>query len=252
MSDQSTFPEPQNLSDAEIMAMQRRGYEYVEALRVQDLRGLSRENWLRTLRTVHAVREPNVDLFLAALELQRSLLEDGLTFCFIGGIALQRWGEVRQTNDIDLTVLCELGDELHVVQKLRRYLVPRDDRVEFTARAGRMFVGRTRDHVQVDISLGCIEYERRLMDRSTAVDFGIDEPLQCCSAEDLMILKTVAGRGQDWVDLKRITQRSGRTMDWDLVFEELRPLLAIIHKEEALPRLRDLVAREREIRPPRL
>lgn len=33
-------------------------------------------------------------------------------------------------------------------------------------------------------------------------------------------------------------------MDWDLVFEELQPRLASIHKPESLDRLRDIVDRE--------
>lgn len=41
----------------------------------------------------------------AAAELQSRLAEIGLPFCFIGGIAVQRWGEPRLTVDADATVL---------------------------------------------------------------------------------------------------------------------------------------------------
>lgn len=59
------------------------------------------------------------------------------------------------------------------------------------------------------------------------------------------ILKTVAGRGQDWVDLKRITQRSGRAMDWELVLRELEPLLEMTGQPESMDRLRGIVEIER-------
>ena len=40
----------------------------------------------------------------AALELQQFLDEHGEKFCIIGGLAVQRWGEVRLTVDADATV----------------------------------------------------------------------------------------------------------------------------------------------------
>lgn len=44
-------------------------------------------------------------LFSAA-ELVQDLCErEGWEFCFIGGLAVQRWGEPRVTRDVDLTLL---------------------------------------------------------------------------------------------------------------------------------------------------
>ena len=45
------------------------------------------------------------DLFRLADEIQSFCRDRGWRFCFIGGIALQRWGEPRLTGDIDLTIL---------------------------------------------------------------------------------------------------------------------------------------------------
>ena len=42
----------------------------------------------------------------------------------------------------------------------------------------------------------------------------------------------------------RIIQRSGESMDWELVFEELETLLALYHEEERLPRLKQMVLEE--------
>jgi len=50
-------------------------------------------------------------VFAAALEIQEFLRRAGAKFCFIGGVALQRWGQPRLTQDVDLTLLCGLGDE---------------------------------------------------------------------------------------------------------------------------------------------
>jgi predicted nucleotidyltransferase len=226
-------------------AMKLRGYELAEEYRVRDLRNLNQEDWLGQVHSVHGVQEPNVWLFQSALNVQRVLKKGGLEFCFIGGLALQRWGEVRHTNDIDLAVWCPLGQERRVVEILGRTITSREEDAWGMAKVARMYLGRSKAGQGVDVSLAFMPYERRMLDRAVDVDFGLERPLHCCSAEDLVILKTVAARGQDWVDLKRITQRSGRAMDWELVWRELEPLLEMIGRPESMERLRGIVEAER-------
>ena len=50
-------------------------------------------------------------LFEAANEIQQFLKDNSWPFCFIGGIAVIRWGEMRMTQDIDLCLLCGFGNE---------------------------------------------------------------------------------------------------------------------------------------------
>jgi hypothetical protein len=51
-----------------------------------------------------------IDLFEAARRLQ-DFCDQGWRSCFIGDIAVQRWGEPRVTRDVDLTVLAGFGSE---------------------------------------------------------------------------------------------------------------------------------------------
>jgi len=220
------------------------GYRVAEELRVRDLKNQTHEQWLGDLPYVHYVKEPTGYLFQEAAELQKVLQKAGITFCFIGGVALQRWGEVRHTNDVDLTIFCELGDEGHVFEVLDSYLKSRVEDPNEVFRLGRMYLGQSPNGKQVDISIGFTPYERRIMDRSAEMDYGLDVPLRICSALDLTVMKTVAGRLRDWADIERIIQRSGDAMDWDLVFTELLPLLSMAHREENLARLKKMVAEE--------
>jgi len=52
-----------------------------------------------------------INLFEAARQLQVFCDGQGWRSCFIGGLAVQRWGEPRVTLDADLTVLAGLGGE---------------------------------------------------------------------------------------------------------------------------------------------
>jgi len=48
-------------------------------------------------------------LIQAAAELQAACVEHAWRFCFIGGLAVQRWGEPRETVNVDLTFRCAPG-----------------------------------------------------------------------------------------------------------------------------------------------
>jgi hypothetical protein len=66
------------------------------------------------------------ELLLAAESLEKLLASHGWRFCFIGGVAVQRWSDPRFTQDIDLTLLTGFGDEEKFVDALLKDLIPRE------------------------------------------------------------------------------------------------------------------------------
>ena len=58
------------------------------------------------------------NIFEEAFLLQEFLSRNKFQFCFIGGLALQRWGDLRTTNDIDLTLLTGFGGEERFIDVL--------------------------------------------------------------------------------------------------------------------------------------
>ncbi len=233
-----------DLTEKELFQRQLRGYRITEERRVERLKSRSRELWLRQLDFLWSVREPQGDFFSAAQDVQRVIHGAGLKSAFIGGVALQSWGECRFTDDFDAIVWCPLGEEKTVTDKLLSLLRSRDPDPDHLGRISRMFLGVWHDGTEVDISLGASEYEKMLIDRAVDVDFGEGRTLKCCTAEDLLITKTIAGRHRDWGDIERIIQRSGHAMDWDDVYALLEPLLELAEKPEALAQLREIQTRE--------
>ena len=66
-------------------------------------------------------------LFQAASDIQQAMKSRKWPFCFIGGLAVMRWGEIRMTQDIDyiikqLTPLCELKESPEIVEKLKKII----------------------------------------------------------------------------------------------------------------------------------
>jgi hypothetical protein len=46
-----------------------------------------------------------MNILFQAADIQRTMKTRGWPFCFIGGLAVLRWGEMRMTQDIDLCLL---------------------------------------------------------------------------------------------------------------------------------------------------
>ena len=57
-----------------------------------------------------------LEVYRAAADLRRKFEKRGWRFCLIGGLALQRWGEPRETIDVDVTLLTGFGGEESFVQ----------------------------------------------------------------------------------------------------------------------------------------
>ena len=166
----------------------------------------------------------------AAWEVQQKLARSGFRFCFIGGVALQRWGEPRYTQDVGLSLLCPYGEELATARRLAELFEPRlNGAVEFTAQS-RVFLAQTGDGTPVDIALGAIEFELHCVARASAFDFGGGISLLTCCAEDLIVMKVFANRNRDWSDVETVITRRGPTLD-------LKPLLAVGGGEPVWARL---------------
>jgi hypothetical protein len=174
----------------------------------------------------------------AALELQQFLDEKGEKFCIIGGLAVQRWGEVRLTVDADATVLTEWSrDEFVTDLLLGSPFLPRLADARDFALKNRVLLLKNAKGTHVDVALGALEFENRSVMRSSLWTLSESAKLRTCSAEDLLVHKTFAGRTRDWTDIEGILQRQGAKLDLAIVRSELTPLLELKGAPESLDRL---------------
>jgi hypothetical protein len=182
-------------------------------------------------------------LFAAALDLQRFFEGRGWRFCFIGGLAVQRWGEPRLTLDIDCTLLTGFGQEERYVDDLLRAFAGRVEDPRAFALAHRVLLVSGSAGIPVDIALGAMPFEERCVERASPFEIGGGRSLTTCSAEDLVVFKAFAGRDRDWLDIEGIVLRQRDALDADLVWRELIPLLELKGDAETAPRLRRALAR---------
>lgn len=102
--------------------------------------------------------EPN-RLLAAAAELQAFCARAGWKFCFIGGIAVQHWGEARLTRDADLTVFTGVGDETRYVDTLLAGFASRMEGMRDFALRHRVLLLRASNGIPLDVSLGALDFE---------------------------------------------------------------------------------------------
>jgi len=178
-----------------------------------------------------------------ALEVQRFCQTRGWRFSFIGAIAVQRWGEPRLTQDVDLTVLSGFGPEAEFADALLAGYRGRIPDARPFALARRVVLLESTSGVPIDVSLGGIPFEERVIERSSPWEVGGDQPLTTCSAEDLVVLKVFAGRGKDWLDVEGILVRQVHSLQTPLILREVAPLLELKEDVQSLPRLQALLER---------
>lgn len=178
-------------------------------------------------------------LYVAAAEIQSFCESRGWRFCFIGGLALVRWGAVRQTQDVDLTLLTGFDDEQFIDELLTTFSVRVKDAKSF-AMQNRVVLISAANGTPLDVSLGGLPFEVEMVGRSSPFAYLPTLLLNTASAEDMVILKSFAGRTKDWADVESIIERQAGKLNWPLIFRELTPLCELKESPESLDRLKQL------------
>ena len=178
-----------------------------------------------------------LEVYRAADDLRQRFQERGWGFCLIGGLALQRWGEPRETIDVAVTLLTGFGGEESFIREILRWYEPRVSNPAIFAIQNRVLLVQAVSGVGIDIALGGMPFEESAVARSTSYEFAAGILVPTASAEDLIVMKAFASRPKDWVDLEGILIRQGACLGWAYVESQLRPLAELKQEPEIMHRL---------------
>ena len=157
-------------------------------------------------------------------------------FCFIGGLAVQRWGEPRFTADADLTLLTGFGGEERFVDPLLSHFRSRREDARAFALRHRVLLLTADNGTPLDVALGAVPFEENSIRRSSPFSLGEGRTLTTCSAEDLLVHKVVANREKDWLDIEGVLARQSGRLDLALFRNEVEPLLELREEPELMVR----------------
>lgn len=133
------------------------------------------------------------------------LTSRGIPHAVIGGVATAVRGRPRITEDIDVVVLAEGFKPEELLADARAYgLLPRrPDATAFAITSRVLLLVHEENGTPIDLSLGILPFERELIERSTKVSIQETE-FHVATAEDLVIMKVLAFRGKDIVDIESV------------------------------------------------
>jgi predicted nucleotidyltransferase len=151
-------------------------------------------------------------------ELLRALSEAEVEFVLIGGLAVNAWGVVRGTKDVDVVVAPDPAN----LKRIAEVAVAAGGHVQ----RGEALLGSppsiaallaTGEQVAIETDLGRLDivqglegvppYKELRSRASEAEILGVN--VAVCSVEDLRTMKRAAGRGQDLVDLENLDAAEG-------------------------------------------
>ena len=153
---------------------------------------------------------------LEAIErVARVLVDARVPYAFIGGVALGAWAVPRQTFDLDLAIASSTAGLPTLLLAFERagFVVEASFRKGFADR----IAGMEKVHVHlpygrallaVDLFLATTPFLQSVLERRKTIDLGAG-PLQVCSAADLVLLKLVADRPKDRLDIENVLAVQG-------------------------------------------
>jgi hypothetical protein len=129
----------------------------------------------------------------------------------------------------------EFGREDEVIAPLLdSEYAPRISDAAIFARRNRVLFLQAPDGGGIDIALAGLPYEEAVVENSSLFQFAPGCMLRTCSAEYLIILKLFAFRPKDVIDAETVAARSGITLDWGYVEENLRQLAELKEEPEIM------------------
>lgn len=150
------------------------------------------------------VASPIDDSFLGALAALATAFEDAkVPAAVVGGVAVSLLGRPRFTRDIDALVDLDESRWPDLIEAARRAgIVPRiEEALEFAGRSRVLLLRHVQSQIDIDVILGGLDFERSAVAAAKPHSVG-DVMVRLPRVEDLMIMKAVAQRPQDLLDLE--------------------------------------------------
>ena len=177
----------------------------------------------------------------ALAEIRTLLIQHGIRYVVIGGIANAVWGRPRGTLDADLKVLLgDLGIQAFVelLGAAFRFRVP--DPLPFVRRTYVAPILASND-VSLDLALGFLPYEVQTVERAVLVQHQ-SMAFLVCTPEDLIIHKAISERPKDWADIEGVLARQASTLDQPYIMRWLMEFSHALERPELILQYRDLLS----------
>lgn len=179
--------------------------------------------------------------------LSRWLEASDCDWMLIGGVAVALTARPRATVDADVTVLLDEDRIPEFIKSGEQYgIVARiADAVSFALENRVLLMRHRESSVDIDVALGLLPFEVDALERAVLVlveDFNV----RLIAPEDLLIMKAIAGREKDWLDVANILS-SRKGLDLLRVVSGVREICDLMEDSGPLCRLQALISESQEV-----
>ena len=183
----------------------------------------------------------SVTPFLAPIRALQNLLDQlDNKGVIIGGVAASLLGTPRFTADLDAVLLLDFEDLPRLLEKASALgIEPRiTDPIGFARKSWVILLRYVASGTDIDLILGILPFEVEMIERSTMLEIGTLK-LRLPTPEDLIIMKAVARRPKDLLDIQSIAASHpdidrGRIRSWVEQFGEALDLPGLWKEIEKL------------------
>ena len=184
-------------------------------------------------------------LITALTRLQKLLEEAGIPSAAVGGLAVGAWGKARLTRDVDLKILLRRDERKRLLDLLAADYRPLNADLDRMFRHNGIAFVLSPDGVRIDVMLTDIEFDEQIIARAKMIEIVPGRPVRVCSPEDLIVMKIIAGRPQDDIDVASIVQKQGKRLDSVYILKWLRNFERAIDDSTLVQKYQQIAKRHR-------
>jgi predicted nucleotidyltransferase len=185
--------------------------------------------------------EPPEDLFPILSSLTRWFGDQKVEYAIIGGVAIGLVSQPRVTHDVDAVLWLDLDLANDFVESGKPFgFEPRiPNPVEFARNSRVLLLHHQKSNIGIDLSLGVLPFEREMLDRSREMRVR-ELGLRVATPEDLVILKAVAHRTRDLIDIDNLLNVH-RDLDFTRIRYWVRQFADVLESPELVSNLEKLL-----------
>jgi predicted nucleotidyltransferase len=185
--------------------------------------------------------KPPGDLLDVLSSLVRWLNHQQVPYAIIGGVAVSMVAQPRATQDIDAVVSIDLDQVSGLIDSARDFgFEPRpSDPIGFAKKNLVLLLRHKESNIGIDLSVGFLPFEHEMLDRAREFSIGATN-IKVATPEDLIILKAVAHRKRDLIDIDTLLDAHA-DLDLDRVRYWIGQFAEVLESPELLTDFEKLV-----------
>ncbi len=177
----------------------------------------------------------------ALRDIDQRCREHGIPYTIIGGIAAIVHGSDRTTGDIDITILAELDNLERILELFADgYICIKPNALAFFQRCLFVPLQHRATKIRVDVAAALSSMERKIIERSKRLLYS-DVEVNVCTIEDLILMKLVADRTKDRLDVETLIPLNRKKLNLRYLRARAKEFIAV-ERSDVPERLEELLA----------